>query len=99
MPEAFKTFPKSKYISAKENIKNFFLGIKTPIKIITNIIFSALIVYAVFNYSKITEIYIPDIFKFIATHTWESAIALFILLIIKKISGIICTKSLLHPHK
>ena len=84
MPEAFKTFPKSIYISAKENIKNFFLGIKTPIKIITNIIFSALIVYVVFNYSKITEIYIPDIFKFIATHTWESAIALFILLIIKK---------------
>ena len=84
VPEAFKTFPKSIYISAKENIKNFFLGIKTPIKIITNIIFSALIVYVVFNYSKITEIYIPDIFKFIATHTWESAIALFILLIIKK---------------
>lgn len=84
MPETFKSSLKNIYISAKENIKNFFLKIKTPIKIITNIIFSALIVYTVFNYSKITEIYIPGIFKFITTHTWESAIALFILLTTKK---------------
>ena len=93
MSEEFKSSLENTYISAKENIKNFFLKIKTPLKIIVNIIFSALIVYAVFNYSKIAEIYIPDIFKFIAIHTWESAITLFILLAI-----LLCFKKYLATY-
>ena len=66
---------------------------KTPIKIFINIIFSVLIIYIIsnyskitetFNYSKIIETHIPNLFKFITAHTWESAIVLFILLTIKK---------------
>ena len=66
---------------------------QTPFRIIKNIIFSAFIVYAIsnyskvtetFNYSKITGTYIPNVFKFISTHTLESVIVLFILLSIKK---------------
>ena len=80
MSETFNSFLKNIYISATEKIKNFFSKRKTPIKIIANIIFSVFIVYTIFNYSEITEKFIPNTLKFINTHTWESAIALFILL-------------------
>ncbi|WP_315294248.1 hypothetical protein [Rothia mucilaginosa] len=80
MSETFKSFLKN----ARKKIKTFFLKMQTPFRIIKNIIFSAFIVYAIFNYSKIIEIYIPNVFKFVATHSWESAIVLFILLTIKK---------------
>lgn len=93
MSEIFNSFLKNIYIPAREKTKSFFLRIKTPIKIFTNIIFSVIIVYVIsnyskvtetFNYSKITETYIPNVFKFITTHTWGSVIVLFILLTIKK---------------
>lgn len=84
MLEEFKSSLENTYISARENIKNFFLEMRTPIRITKNIIFSALIVYIIFNYSKIIETFIPNVFKFITDHTWESAIALFILLTTKK---------------
>ena len=80
MPETFNSFLKNIYISATEKIKNFFSKRKTPIRIIGNIIFSVFIVYTIFNYSEITEKFIPNTLKFINTHTWESAVALFILL-------------------
>ena len=80
MSETFKSFLKN----TRKNIKTLFLKMQTPFRIIKNIIFSASIVYAIFNYSKIIEIYIPNVFKFVATHSWESAIALFILLTTKK---------------
>jgi hypothetical protein len=84
MSEIFNSFLKNIYIPAREKTKSFFLMIRTPIRIIKNIIFSAFIVYAIFNYSKIIETFIPNVFKFITAHTWESAIVLFILLTIKK---------------
>lgn len=80
MPETFKSFLKNICISATEKIKSSYLKTKTPIRIIGNIIFSVFTVYTIFNYSEITEKFIPNTFKFINTHTWESAIALFILL-------------------
>ena len=85
MSEIFNSFLKNIYIPAREKTKSFFLMIRTPIRIIKNIIFSAFIVYVIFNYSKIIETFIPNVFKFITTHTWESAIVLFILLTIKNI--------------
>lgn len=84
MSETFNSFLKNIYIPAREKTKSFFLKIRTPIRITKNIIFSAFIVYIIFNYSKIIETFIPNVFKFITAHTWESAIALFILLTTKK---------------
>lgn len=80
MPETFKSFLKNICISATEKIKSSYLKTKTPIRIIGNIIFSVFTVYTIFNYSEITEKFIPNTFNFINTHTRESAIALFILL-------------------
>lgn len=93
MSETFKSFLKNIYISTRKKIKTFFLKMQTPFRIIKNIIFSAFIVYAIFNYSKIIEIYIPNVFKFVATHSWESAIALFILLTI-----LLCSKKYLASY-
>ena len=80
MLETFKSLLRNIYISATEKIKSSYLKIKTSIRIIRNIIFSLFIVYIIFNYSEITEKFIPNTLKFINTHTWESAIAIFILL-------------------
>lgn len=62
----------------KESIQNP----KFWFKLLGNIIFAALLVCTTFFYSEIIETIIPNVFKFITTPTWGTAIALFILLTI-----------------
>ena len=59
-------------------------------KIVLNIFLSLFIIYIIFNYSTIAEIFIPSVFKFMTTPDWGNILVLCILL-----TALLCFKKYL----
>ena len=69
-------------IPSLEKVVEYFLNPKFYIKLLTSTLLATITICIFFNYSTITETYIPNAIKFIVTPTRESVDVLFIALII-----------------